>query len=109
MRNSARAVAAAFFMLAASCSMKPADAPDRVDLRAIETAAHGNYVVAINSNNVDTLMSDLTDDVVYQTPGMPELVGKAAVKPWAASYFGAYRTRWNKTSIGFTASGDWAF
>src|SRR4051812_24126179 len=109
MQHSNRAVAAALVIFVTGCSMKPAGAPDRVDVRAIETAAHENYVAAINSNKVDTLMSDLTDDIVYQAPGIPELVGKVAVRPWAASYFGAYQTRWEKTSIGFTVSGDWAF
>lgn len=79
------------------------------DVRAIEEAAHGGYVAAINSNDVDTLMADLTDDVVYQLPGSPEIAGKVAVRKWVSDYFGAYRTKWEKTSIGFTVSGDWAF
>lgn len=28
---------------------------------------------------------------------------------WLAEYFGASRTHWEKTSIGFVVSGDWAF
>jgi ketosteroid isomerase-like protein len=80
-----------------------------VDTKAIEAVAHGGYVAAINSNNVDTLMDGLTDDVVYQAPGAPEVIGKAAVREWVADYFGAYRTKWEKTSLGFTVSGDWAF
>jgi ketosteroid isomerase-like protein len=31
------------------------------------------------------------------------------VRKWVAEYFGAYRTKWEKTSIGFTVMGDWAF
>ena len=69
----------------------------------------GGYVAAINSNNVDTLMDMLTDDIVYQAPGAPEVVGKKAVRQWVADYFGAYHTEWQKTSIGFTVNGDWAF
>lgn len=83
---------------------KPAE-----DVAAIEKAAHQDYVAAINSNNVDTLMAGLTDDIVYQAPGAPEVVGKAAVREWVSAYFGAYATKWEKTSIGFTVSGDWAF
>lgn len=79
------------------------------DVRAVEAAAHGAYVAAINSNDTETLMADLTDDVVYQAPNEPEIVGKAAVRNWVAAYFGADRTTWRKTSIGFTVSGDWAF
>lgn len=109
MQRSVQMLAMASAILVAGCSGKPADAPNDVDIRAIENAAHGGYIVAINSNDVDTLMSDLTDDIVYQAPGAPEVIGKAAVKAWVASYFAAYRTKWEKTSIGFTVSGDWAF
>lgn len=79
------------------------------DVGAIEKAAHGGYVAAINSNDVSTLTSNLTDDIVYQAPSAPEVVGKAAVRAWIAEYFAAYRTAWEKTSIGFTVSGEWAF
>jgi ketosteroid isomerase-like protein len=41
------------------------------------------------------------DDVV--------IVGKVAVRNWLAKYFGATRTHWEKTSIGFVINGDWAF
>jgi len=79
------------------------------DSKSVKHAAHGAYVTAINSNNVDTLLADLTDDIVYQSPGEPEIVGKAAVRKWLEAYFGAYHTRWEKTSIGFVVNGDWAF
>jgi ketosteroid isomerase-like protein len=92
-------------LLAAGCSGSGTPSAP-VDVKAIEAAAHGGYVAAINSNNVDTLMDGLTDDVVYQAPGAPEVIGKAAVREWVAGYFGAYRTKWEKTSLGFTVSGD---
>ncbi len=79
------------------------------DTQSIETAAHGAYVLAINSNDTDVLMADLTEDVVFQFPGAPELVGKAAVRKWVSDYFGAYQTKWEKTSLGFTVAGDSAF
>lgn len=80
-----------------------------IDTTSVESAAHGAYVAAINSNDTDTLVADLTDNVVYQAPHEPEIIGKDAVRKWVASYFGAYRTLWEKTSIGLTVSGDWAF
>jgi ketosteroid isomerase-like protein len=64
---------------------------------------------SINSNDVDTLLADLTDDIVYQSPGEPEIVGKAAVRKWAVDYFAAFRTHWEKTSIKFVVNGHWAF
>jgi ketosteroid isomerase-like protein len=79
------------------------------DAKAIEAAAHGAYVAAINSNNAETLLAGLTEDVVYQAPGAPEVVGRKAVGEWVRGYFDAYQTKWEKTSLGFTVSGDWAF
>ena len=109
MQRSLRILAMAPLIAVAGCLGQPAGAVQDANLHAIETAAHGGYVAAINSNDVDTLMADLTDDIVYQAPGAAEVVGKAAVREWVAGYFGAYQTRWEKTSIGFTVSGDWAF
>ena len=105
-----RKLGVAFMLLAATTGCAGNRAPDATpDDRVIEASAHGAYVAAINSNDVDTLTADLTDDVVYQAPGSPEIVGKPAVREWIAGYFGTYRTKWEKTSLGFTVSGDWAF
>ncbi|HWA60545.1 MAG TPA: nuclear transport factor 2 family protein [Caulobacteraceae bacterium] len=95
--------------LALGACAKPAAPPAAPDAKAIEAAAHGGYVAAINSNDVETLMGDLTDNVVYQAPHEPEIVGKDAVRRWVAAYFGGYRARWEKTSLGVTVAGDWAF
>lgn len=104
-----RVAIAALLISTAGCSRTPAPVPPAASTEAIGQAAHGGYVAAINSNDVETLMGSLTDDIVYQAPGAPEVVGKAAVRKWVAGYLAAYRTRWEKTSIGFTVSGDWAF
>ena len=95
----------ALAVAATGCSRVPAEP----DTQNIETAAHGAYVIAINSNSPDVLMADLTEDVVYQFPGSPELVGKPAVRKWVSDYFAAYQTKWEKTSLGFTVTGDTAF
>ena len=104
-----RLIGAACAIVLAGCGAAEAAAAERPDLAAIERAAHEGYVTAINSNDVATLLADLTDDVVFQAPGTPEIRGKAAVGAWLAEYFGAYRVKWEKTSFGFTVSGDWAF
>jgi len=108
MRLTVRAALAGLLVLTAAC--KPVDpAPGTVDVSGIEKASHGRYVAAINSNDPDRLLAVLTDDVVFQAPGAPEVVGKAAVGAWLRASLAAYRTRWEKTSIGFTVNGDWAF
>jgi lysylphosphatidylglycerol synthetase-like protein (DUF2156 family) len=48
--------------------------------------AHEAYVTAMNSNNVDSLLGTLTDDVVLLSPHEPAMVGKAAVRPWIEGY-----------------------
>ncbi len=71
--------------------------------------AHQAYVRAINSNNLDSLLSILTDDVVYLAPNEPPYVGKAAVRPWLEGYFAAYKTHWDKPVQEFVVAGEWAF
>ena len=71
--------------------------------------AHQNYVDAINSNDLDSLLGMLTDDVVFLSANEPVMVGKAAVRPWVASYFKAYHTHWDKPVQEFVLTGDWAY
>src|SRR5580704_18879342 len=99
---------ARFLTVFIPASMLLGTAAAAADTKSVEQAAHGAYVAAINSNNVDTLLADLTDDIVYQSPGKPEIVGKAAVRKWVAEYFAATHTHWEKASIGFEVRGDWA-
>lgn len=101
--------AATAFAIVGCTSGGPKAAASPVDVKAIEAAAHGAYLAAINSNDVETLMADVTDNIVYQSPNEAEVVGKDAVRKWAAGYVEAYRFNWDKTSIGFTVNGDWAF
>ena len=75
----------------------------------IAHTAHENFVNAINSNDLETLMSVLTDDVVLMAPNAPRLVGKDVVRPWAGGYYDAYETHWVKTTLEFVIAGDWAF
>jgi len=71
--------------------------------------AHEAYVTAINSNDLDTLLGVLTDDVVFLAPQEPVMVGKAAVKPWLEGYLKAFKTHWDKPVQEFVISGEWAF
>ena len=71
--------------------------------------AHKNFDIAINSNDLDQLLSMLTDDVVFMAPNSPRLVGKEAVSPWAAGYFDAFHTIWTKTYLEIKVNGEWAF
>jgi ketosteroid isomerase-like protein len=95
----------------AACSAPQAQpaAVTAVDTATIAHEAHAAFVASINSNNVDSMLAVLTDDVVFQAPNTPELVGKAALRPWLEGYVGAYTTHWDKTTLEFVIVGDWAF
>lgn len=70
--------------------------------------AHDAYVAAINSNDLDTFLDMLTDDAVFMPPNSPRLVGKQAISEWAEPYLDAYRIHWEKTSLEFIITGDYA-
>ena len=101
-----------FGMLAvlAGCSTKtPASAAGAMASDATARQAHEAYVAAINSNNLDSLLAMLTDDVVFLSAHEPAMVGKPAVKPWLEAYLKAYKTHWDKPVQEFIVDGDWAF
>ena len=71
--------------------------------------AHANYVRVINANNIDSLMSMFTDDVVFLAANEKPIVGKSAVRAWADAYYKAFHTTWDKPVQEFTIAGDYAF
>ena len=71
--------------------------------------AHDAYVTAINSNDLDTLLEMLTDDVVFLAAHAPPMVGKDAVRPWLEGYLAAFETHWDKPVQEFVVMGDWAY
>ena len=96
-------------VLTAACA---APAPKAADTSASDAAAHKaheNYVRVINSNNIDSLTSMLTDDVVFLAAGEKPMMGKAAVRAWVDAYYKAFHTRWDKPVQEFVVSGDYAF
>lgn len=104
---------AASLVLAAACAKpeaKPetAAAPPVVDTAAIKQQTHQAYVDAINSNNLDSLLAMLTDDVVFMAGHSAPVVGKASVGEWVGAYLKAYKTNWDKPSLEFKVIGDWA-
>jgi ketosteroid isomerase-like protein len=96
-------------LLCTSCAAPRPSADSDAALEATARRAHQNYVDAINSNNLDSLMGMLTNDVVFLSAGAPAMVGKDAVRPWLAGYYTAYRTHWDKPVQVFVISGEWAF
>jgi ketosteroid isomerase-like protein len=50
-----------------------------------------------------------TDDVVPLSPNEPVVIGKAAVRAWAAAYLRGYKIHWDKTASEFIVAGVSAF
>ena len=92
-----------------ACAQSPSPTRDAATDSAAAHQAHEGYVAAINSNNLDSLLGMLTDDVVFLSAHEPVMVGKAAVRPWLEAYLTAYRTHWDKPVQEFVVSGNWAF
>ena len=98
---------AAFALALAGCS--PSGSSNTEAAKAEAEKAHEAYVIAINSNDPAKVMETVTQDIVYLPPHEKALFGKDAVRPWIEAYFGGYTTKWEKTSVEFIVSGDWAF
>jgi ketosteroid isomerase-like protein len=103
----------ALVMLCSACGTPAREAATTAaDTAAIDVAAHqahDAYVTAINSNNLETLLAVLTEDVVFLSAHEPAMVGKAAVRPWLEGYLEAFTTHWDKPVQEFVVTGDWAF
>lgn len=72
------------------------------------TGLHHAYVAAINSNDTDRILALMSEDIVFQVPGEPELIGKSAIAAWAGGFFAAYEATWDKTEHALEQSGDLA-
>ncbi len=70
---------------------------------------HETYLAAINSNNADAILDVVTDDIVLIAPNTPVLDGKSQVQLWIERYLAAFDTSWQKTSVEFIVTGDWAY
>jgi ketosteroid isomerase-like protein len=71
--------------------------------------AHDDFVSAINSNDLDSILEMLTHDVVFMPPNSPRLIGKPAIRYWAQGYLNAFETRWVKTTLELVVLNEWAF
>ena len=96
-------------VLATACTTPAPKAADTAVSDEAAHKAHENYVRVINSNNIDSLTSMFTDDVVFLAAGDKPIVGKAAVRAWADGYYKAFHTKWDKPVQEFVISGDYAF
>jgi ketosteroid isomerase-like protein len=103
-------------VISTACSAAPESATRDIAVSASDSTArdsaaheaHANYVRSINSNDIDSFASMLTDDVIFLAANDKPIVGKAAVRAWADGYLKAYHTNWDKPVQEFVVSGDHA-
>lgn len=87
----------------------PHSTADSAAAEATARQAHEAYTAAINSNNLDSLLAMVTEDVVFLSPNEPVVVGKAAVRAWSDAYLKGFTIHWDKAVSEFFVAGDWAF
>ena len=93
---------------ASECAMCGMDASSAASAHESAHLAHAAYVQAINSNDLETVLAMMTDDVVFMPPNSERVVGKEAVREWARPYLEAYEVDWEKTSLELIVSGRYA-
>jgi ketosteroid isomerase-like protein len=79
---------------------------DSASRESAANKAHENYVRVINSNNIDSLMSMMTNNVIFLAANAKPVVGKAAVRVWAENYEKAFHAHWDKPVQEFSVFGD---
>ena len=79
---------------ALACS-KPEASSSTPDISALQTgvdSAANRLLTALRTNNSDSLMALMADDVILMPPGESVLKGKAAVKSWYDGFLTQLRT-----------------
>ena len=107
-----RVIVGAIAVLAVAAGCRAPESGSQAERPAADSTArlaHEAYTTAINSNNLDSLMTMMTEDVVFLAAHAPPMVGKSAVRPWAEGYLQAFTTFWDKQSQELVMAGDWAF
>lgn len=77
------------------CNAAPPPAaatPAVTGTRAVVETATTAFHQALRTNDVDTFMSYVADDVVFMPPGEPAVHGRDAVRAWMNGFLAQYRT-----------------
>lgn len=88
------ALALAVLALTGCSGATPAPVAEAVaarDKAAVEEATTA-FHQALRTNDLDTFMSYVAEDVFFMPPGEPPLRGRDAVRKWMATFLAQYRT-----------------
>ena len=105
-----RPVCTVAIVFALGCSRSPGPVTvDRAALQAGVDSAADRLLAALRTNDPDSLLALLTDDVVLMPPNEAVLMGKAAVRAWYEGFLTQMRTA--SLTIGdreVLLGGEWA-
>jgi uncharacterized protein (TIGR02246 family) len=105
------------FMLLPACAPRPEQQAEPVaeeapsteaDVEAIK-AVNEQCLAAINSGDLDTIVSLFTDDGVYMLPNEPPVIGKAPIKSRLQMDLDNFNFTETWSSEEIVVFGDWAF
>jgi ketosteroid isomerase-like protein len=80
----------------------------RADVKAIETWV-GNYTEAINSADIERILSYESDDICYYPANQPFFSGKENLRKWFISYFNYFSPTESFSFLDFKVYGDFAY
>jgi uncharacterized protein (TIGR02246 family) len=83
--------------------------PDQtLDQQSIESLHH-EHVAAVNAGDLETVLSGMTDDVVYMAPGQAAIVGKKQLEEFLNPLYQQLKADISMTAKEVKVDGDWAF
>ena len=79
-------------LLGCSAPPRSADPTETAAIRAAVDSASDRLFVALRTNDMDSLLSRVADDVVMMPPNEAPVRGKAAMRNWYAGFLAQVRT-----------------
>jgi ketosteroid isomerase-like protein len=99
-------------MLLGACQTKsnyPSDIKSfRTDIKAIRTWLN-NYMEAVNTTDIERILSYESEDICYLTPNQPLFSGKENLRKWFLAYFNYFNPSERLDLLNFEVFGDFAY
>jgi ketosteroid isomerase-like protein len=99
-------------LILGSCQQKKDYQPDikeyRTDIIAIRTWIK-NYTEAMNTADVERVLSYESDDIVFMPPNQPYFSGKENLRKWLMAYFNYFTPSEGLSLLDFEVFGDFAY
>jgi len=80
----------------------------RTDIKAIRTWLN-NYIEAVNTADIERILSYESEDICYLTPNQPQFSGKENLRKWFLAYFNYFNPSERLELLNFEVFGDFAY